>query len=100
MSNRLKLHNLLLSIGGPNVYYQTPSDMVLKYPCIKYNRDKIDNKHADDSVYMQNEMYTITVIDKNCDSEIVNQLSKLIKCTFDRSYVSDNLNHTVFNLYY
>lgn len=100
MSKRLELHNLLLSIGGPNVYYQIPSNMVMKYPCIKYSMNNIDNKHADNLVYKQDTSYSITVMSKDADDKIVDNVSKLSGCRFDQRYVSDNIYHTVFNLYY
>lgn len=98
MGSRLGLHNLLLSIGGPNVYYQAPSSMV--YPAIKYEIKNIENTHANDSVYYQKKLYSITVISRTVDDNIVSKISMLPLCLFDRYYVSDNLHHTVFNLYY
>ena len=100
MKDRLSLHNLLLSIAGPNVYYQVPSNMTMKFPAIKYEKKKIENKHADDSVYYQKTSYTITVISKVVDDIIVDNISKLPQCSYDRQYISDNIYHTVFDMYY
>jgi hypothetical protein len=100
MSSRLELHNLLLSIGGPNVYYQVPSNLTMKYPAIKYSLNKIENKHANNLVYNQDVSYTITVMSKDADEPIVSKISKLPKCSFDRSYIQDNIYHTVFSMYY
>ena len=49
---------------------------------------------------MQSFAYEITVIDENPDSEIVKRISMLPKCRFNRHYVSDNLNHDTFTIYY
>ena len=100
MDNRLKLHNLLLSIGGPNVYYQAPSDMAMNYPAIKYSINKMKNKHADDLVYCQDISYSIIIMSKDVDCDVIYKLSILPKCSFDRRYVADNIYHTVFNIYY
>ena len=101
MGNRLELQNLLESIlGSRNVYYQPPESIKIKYPAIIYSRDYIDNNFADDIVYMQNHTYQIIVIDANPDSEIVNKISKLPMCRYNRHYTSDNLNHDVFILNY
>lgn len=100
MNNRLSLHNMLLTIAGPNVYYQTPSTITMKYPCVKYSRDKIDNKHANDSVYTQDNRYSVIVMSKTVDDEIIDKISKLPKCLFDRAYTQDGIYHTIFNLYY
>lgn len=100
MNNRIDLHNLLLELAGPNVYYQVPSNMKMKYPAVKYERGRIDNNHADNIVYSQNTSYTITVISKNPDEPIVEKISKIPTCEYDRDYIIDNLYHTVFKIYY
>lgn len=100
MNNRLQLHNLLLSIGGPNVYFQAPGENFIKYPAIKYSLNKINNDHANNSVYHQDTSYQIIVMSKNPDEPIVGNVSTLPKCSFERYYVKDNIHHTVFNLYY
>lgn len=101
MGSRLELQNLLESIlGSRNVYYQPPESIKIKYPAIIYSRNNIDNNFADDIVYIQNHTYQIIVIDANPDSEIVNKISKLPMCRYNRHYTSDNLNHDVFILNY
>ena len=101
MGSRLELQNLLESIlGSRNVYYQPPESIKIKYPAIIYSRNNLDNNFADDIVYMQNHTYQIIVIDANPDSEIVNKISKLPMCRYNRHYTSDNLNHDVFILNY
>lgn len=97
-NRRIAFHNLLLTMGTNNVYYQPPSSM--KYPCILYERDKIDNKSADDSIYKQDTRYSVTVISKNADDIIVDNVSKIPQCEYDREFKSENLYHTVFNIYY
>lgn len=101
MGSRLDLQNLLeFILGSRNVYYQPPESIKIKYPAIIYRRNDIDNNFADDIVYMQNHTYQIIVIDANPDSEIVDRVSKLPMCRYDRHYTSDNLNHDVFILNY
>lgn len=101
MGSRLELQNLLESIlGSRNVYYQPPESIKIKYPAIIYSRNNIDNNFADDIVYMQNHTYQIIVIDANPDSEIVDKISELPMCRYNRHYTSDNLNHDVFILNY
>lgn len=101
MGSRLELQKLLESIlGSRNVYYQPPESIKIKYPAIIYSRNNIDNNFADDIVYMQNHTYQIIVIDANPDSEIVDKISKLPMCRYNRHYTSDNLNHDVFILNY
>ena len=97
MASRLDLQTLLEStLGSGNVYYQAPSNVSMQYPAIRYSRKNIDNKFADDVVYMQTLEYELTVIDEDPDSAVVMNVSKLPMCKFDRHYASNNLNHDVF----
>lgn len=101
LKNRIDLHELLcLILGSRNAYFQPPPSIKIKYPAIVYSRSDIQNNFADDSVYAQNRFYTIIVIDKDPESRISEEVSKLPKCRFDRSYQSDNLNHDVYRLYF
>lgn len=101
MGSRLDLQTELETLlGSQNVYYQPPASVRMNYPAIVYSRSNIENRHADDDVYMQAYFYEVIVIDEDPDSEVVENISKLPGCRFDRHYTSDNLNHDVFTLYY
>lgn len=101
MASRLQLQTLLEGIlGSRNVYFQPQASIFLNYPAIVYSCYDIENVRADNQVYMQHTAYQLTVIDKNPDSDIVKKVSILPKCSFDRHYSKDNLNHYVFTLYF
>ena len=101
MNRRLKLHELLKNVlGSSNVYFQPPETLKLKYPAIIYALDRINTGYADDIPYTTARAYSITVIDKNPDSEIVDRIAALPSFKFNRFFVSDNLNHTVFTITY
>lgn len=101
MGRRLELHEMLCeALGSRNVYFQPPASKVMEYPCIRYNLYDIDNVYADNLPYLQNTGYQITVIDRDPDSEIVKRVSKIPGIRFNRYYTAENLNHTIFILYY
>lgn len=101
MDSRLELHEILCDIlGSRHVYFQPPSSVKMVYPAIVYSRNSISNDFANNLVYKQSLGYTVTVIDEDPDSEIVEKVSKLPMCSFDRHFTSDNLNHDVFTIYY
>lgn len=101
MGTRLELQSLFETLlGSRNVYFDPPATVQMKYPAIVYSLDDFANSHANNGVYIQTTGYAVTVIDKNPDSEIVKKIAKLPLCVFDRHYVSDNLHHSVFTLYY
>lgn len=100
MDNRLRLHNVLISIlGVKKVYYQPPESVKLEYPCIIYELSNIFFKYANDDKYLHNNSYTVTLIDSDPDSTIVDEILKLPFISFDRHFTSDNLNHFVFTIH-
>ena len=101
MASRADLQILLEDLlGTKNVYYQPPESVKINYPAIVYSRENIQNFFADDMVYRQTKAYQIVVIDEDPDSEIVEKVSRIPTCRFNRHYVSDNLNHDVFLINY
>lgn len=99
--SRLSLHRILSGIlKSRNVYFQPPESVGLHYPAIVYSLSNIRPLSADDLKYINRITYTVTLIDKNPESEFVNDILKIPYSAFDRSYVSDNLNHFVFTIYH
>lgn len=98
---RLALHEFLCKIlGGRNCYYSPPTGIKMKYPCITYNLENPQMVHADNIPYLVHLQWVITIIDEDPDSKIANTFFTLPKCSFDRKFASDDLNHFVFSLYY
>jgi len=97
--DRLLLHEILKAIAD-NVYFQQPPNTGMVYPCILYARDSAEEKFANNAKYNTMLRYTVTVIDRNPDSDIPNQVAELPLCSFDRFFVADNLNHDVFTLFF
>lgn len=101
MGDRLQLQALLEGIlGDKNVYLQAPQNVQMFYPAILYKLSKVDTSHADNVPYRLDRRYEVTVIDYDPESPFVDKLLALPKCIFDRSFRSDDLNHTVFTLYF
>lgn len=86
-------------LGNRNVYFQAPEGFKMKYPAIRYSLSRYDDRFADNILYASKTAYTVTLIDKNPDSDFVNKIRNLPYCRFDRPYTSDNLNHWVFTIY-
>jgi len=101
MATRSQLQALLVDLlGSPSVYFQPPPTVSMNYPCIVYRLNDIDTKFANNNPYMHKKRYEVTVIDRDPDSLIPSTVSDLPSCVFLRFYVADQLNHTVFNLYF
>lgn len=101
MPTRSELQTLLESLlGSSNVYFQPPSSVRIVYPCIVYERSDIKTTFADNGHYSDEKQYKITVIDEDPDSPIPEKILTLPKCVFDRHYITENLNHDVFTLFF
>lgn len=101
MDRRLKLQEELESIlGSDQVYFQPPESLKIKYPAIVYERYDINNTFANNNVYGQSYFYRVTIIDSDPDCSIVDKMSTFKTARFNRHYVSDNLNHDVFTIFY
>lgn len=101
MDQRLKLHYKLCEIlGSNNVYFQPPTSILLKYPCIIYNKKSYDNVYADDMIYCLNTVYSLTIITSNPNDDFGKQvLIQLPRTAFDRGFIIDNLYHEVYTTY-
>lgn len=106
MGSRLGLHALLQDLigsrpdGGKNVYFQPPESVNMNYPCIRYSLNRVDTKFANDKPYNHQVQYQVMIIDDDPDSIIPSKVSELPRCSFDRNYTANNLNHYVYNIYY
>ena len=96
---RLELHAKFKELT-PNVYFQAPASVVMKYPAIRYSVSRIDLTFANNKPYQIDRAYEVIVIDADPDSEIVEALQTWPYTRFNRFYTVDNLNHFVFIIYY
>lgn len=101
MASRLELHEeLCTKLGSRNVYFQPPESVKMNYPAIRYKLSRIKIGFANDKIYSKKKCYDATVIDKNPDSTIPDEMLGFPYCNFDRFYTADGLNHWAFTLYY
>jgi len=97
---RLKLHEQLCGLlGSCQVYYDPPSTVRMKYPAIVYVISSIDTMKADNRGYLNMVSYTVTLIRKDDNDDILDRLLKTPYTRFSRSFVSDNLHHDVVITY-
>ena len=102
MKNRIDLHKEILNLVGVNVkvYYQPPSSVKITYPCVIYKLDSDKTKYANDIKYIKHKRYSLTIVTKDADSELPDLFDSLTYCKFDRMYMSENLYHYVYTIYY
>lgn len=101
MAQRLDLHAIFRAVlGSNNVYFQPPSNINLQYPCIVYERARMNVSYADNSPYRHTKRYKVTLITSNPDSDLVDKLAMLPQSSHDAFYIADSLNHDVFTIYF
>lgn len=88
-------------LGSDNVYFQPPESYKMSYPCIRYELSGVQSIRADDLSYKRKDRYTVMRIGKKSDEHLIDAfLDTFPYCAFDRRYVSENLYHDVFTIYY
>lgn len=98
---RLELHDILEKIPGvADAYYSPPASIQMEYPCIRYELSGAPQRYADNKKYFGTRRYTLTLIDDDPDSDIVDRILELPYSSFDRAYAADGLMHFVFTLYF
>lgn len=102
MASRAALQSLLVNILGTNsVYFQPPTGFQLKYPCIVYHLDDISVQHANNKPYRLTHRYSVTYMDtKNPNAKIIDALISLKLASFNTQFITDNVYHTVFTIYF
>ena len=101
MGSRLELQTKLEELlGTRNVYYQAPGSNKMEYPAIRYSKTNIRTNHADNMKYSNYTRYEIIVIDELPDNPVIQKILELPLSSFDRHYISDNLNHDSIILYF
>lgn len=96
---RLDLDVILKTIT-PKVYFQPPPSVTMEYPCIVYERDSARAMHADNKPHAIFKRYQVTIIDRNPDSAIPDQVAKLPTANHVQWFAADGLNHDVYTLYF
>lgn len=94
-----RLHNVLLEFY-PNVYFQPPATLKMSYPCIVYSKTSNDIRHADNDIYKERQLYNVTVIEHDPDSDVSVRVRDSFRYASIQTYFTkDNLHQTVLNIY-
>jgi hypothetical protein len=98
---RLELQTILEGVlDSTNVYFQPPSNVKMLYPCVVYAQDNAKTEFADNSPYSRVKRYQLTIIDRDPDTLIPDEIAQLPLSNLVRIFTADNLHHYVFNLYF
>lgn len=101
--NRLFLHSLLENVfPDVTIYYRPPGDILLEYPCIKYERKGFEPSYANTSAYVVGSSYQIMFLSILPGYSNVQLFYDLVEqglvITSNDSYENDDIVHDVFNV--
>lgn len=97
-TNRLKLQKKLETLC-PNVYFQPPDSVKLKYPCIIYHFKGSNDKFANNHEYISNMKYDATLITQKPNDPLIISVSKVTDYTrLNTSFIQDQLNHYKYTI--
>lgn len=83
------------------VYFQPPENFKLSYPCVVFDRSSAWIDYADNTAYQITKQYVVTLISKTTDNEeLLDKLLRFPMATYDRQFITDNLVHDVFSVYF
>ena len=86
-------------LGSRNVYYQPPESIKLKYPCILYEKSRVQQVYADNVTYLKHKNYELTLIYRDADSTLPDEILDYFQgISFDRAYKADNLYHETYTI--
>ena len=97
MATRLEVSAKLKELGIPT-YYQPPETIKMTYPCIVYHLENDQTLNADNQIYNRKKRYSVTIIDRNPDSELPDQFSDIFGVRMERHYTADNLHHFSYTI--
>lgn len=101
MADRLDLQSIFEELlESRNVYYQPPESTKMQYDAIRYSKKNIMSTYANNARYSMMDCYEVIVISRKPDHPVIKKLLALPYCSYDRHYVSDNLNHDVLTIYF
>ena len=72
----------------------------MQYDAIRYSKKNIRSTYANDGKYSMTDCYELIVISRRPDHPVIKKLLALPYCSYDRSYVVNNLYHDVLTIYY
>lgn len=102
MGTTLDLQNKLKAILGSNyVYFQPTSNTRMTYPCFLVERSGRSQFNADNKNYAGTNQYTVTYISNEQDPDMIKTvLDSFEMCKYARPFVTDNLYHDPFVIYW
>lgn len=93
------LHLLRQAVQHNRVYFQPPENLKIGYPAVVFHLSKIEIDRASDVPYKGAKEYSVTLITKDPEPDVIDEILKIPYSSLDTTYISDGMNHFVFTAY-
>lgn len=93
------LHLLRQAVQHNRVYFQPPENLKIEYPAIVFHLSKIEVDRASDVPYKGAKEYSVILITKDPEPDVIDEILKIPYSSLDTTYISDGMNHFVFTIY-
>lgn len=93
------LHLLRQAVQHDQVYFQPPENLKIVYPAVVFHLSKIEIDRASDVPYKGAREYSVTLITKDPEPDVIDEILKIPYSSLDTTYISDGMNHFVFTVY-
>ena len=93
------LHLLQQVVQHNRVYFQPPENLKIGYPAVVFHLSKIEIDRASDVPYKGAKEYSVTLITKDPEPDVIDEILKIPYSSLDATYISDGMNHFVFTVY-
>lgn len=103
---RLLLDNELRQLqidanGYQHTYFEPPESIRMTYDAVVYERAMPNVRRADNRSYSIRDGYKVTVISRDAETPLPRMLQEHFeRCAPERPFVTDNLYHFPFTIYY
>lgn len=98
-THRDLLHVLRQAVQHDRVYFQPPENLKIGYPAVVFHLSKIEIDRASDVPYKGAKEYSVTLITKDPEPDVIDEILKIPYSSLDTTYISDGMNHFVFTVY-
>lgn len=93
------LHSLRQVVKHDRVYFQPPENLKIVYPAVVFHLSKMEIDRASDVPYKGAKEYSVTLITKDPEPDVIDEILKIPYSSLDTTYISDGMNHFVFTVY-
>lgn len=93
------LNLLQQAVQHNRVYFQPPENLKIGYPAVVFHLSKIKIDRASDVPYKDAKEYSVNLITKDPEPDVIDEILKIPYSSLDTTYISDGMNHFVFTVY-